>query len=314
MGLNMYELLPFWHTFFTRLNFEVVVSPRSDRKLYLSGQQTIPSDTVCFPAKADARSRRGAARRGSRRDILSLHDLQLRRGSRRQPLQLSGRRLLSRGHRREYAGARRRKIHQGLHRSTHRPKDFAKHIYTILSKYFDGLDPKEVALACKAAYAERDKFLAEVRDEGKKYIAEARRRGLPIIVLAGRPYQRRPRDQPTEIDRLVCDCGAVVVTEDSVSDEVMKFPTGVLNQWTYHSRLYAAARYIAGQDDMNLVQLVSFGCGVDAITTDEVREILERGGQDIHADQDRRNHKPWRGQDKTAQPLLGVRSQEARTD
>ena len=130
MGLNMYELLPFWHTFFTRLNFEVVVSPRSDRKLYLSGQQTIPSDTVCFPAKADARSRRGAARRGSRRDILSLHDLQLRRGSRRQPLQLSGRRLLSRGHRREYAGARRRKIHQGLHRSTHRPKDFAK-LYTL---------------------------------------------------------------------------------------------------------------------------------------------------------------------------------------
>ena len=117
-----------------------------------------------------------------------------------------------------------------------------------------------------------------MRDEGKKYIAEARRRGLPIIVLAGRPYHVDPEINHG-IDRLVCDCGAVVVTEDSVSDEVTKVPTGVLNQWTYHSRLYAAARYIAGQEDMNLVQLVSFGCGVDAITTDEVREILEREGK-----------------------------------
>ena len=95
---------------------------------------------------------------------------------------------------------------------------------------------------------------------------------MPIIVLAGRPYHVDPEINHG-IDRLICECGAVVVTEDSVSDHVKKFSTAVLNQWTYHSRLYAAARYIAGQEDMNLVQLVSFGCGVDAITTDEVREI-----------------------------------------
>ena len=101
---------------------------------------------------------------------------------------------------------------------------------------------------------------------------------MPIIVLAGRPYHVDPEINHG-IDRLICECGAVVVTEDSVSDRVTKFRTAVLNQWTYHSRLYAAARYIAGRDDMNLVQLVSFGCGVDAITTDEVREILEREGK-----------------------------------
>ena len=94
-------------------------------------------------------------------------------------------------------------------------------------------------------------------------------------MLAGRPYHVDPEINHG-IDRLICECGAVVVTEDSVSDNIKKFRVGVLNQWTYHSRLYAAARYIAGQKDMNLVQLVSFGCGVDAITTDEVREILER--------------------------------------
>ena len=101
---------------------------------------------------------------------------------------------------------------------------------------------------------------------------------MPIIVLAGRPYHVDPEINHG-IDRLICECGAVVVTEDSVSDHVSKFRVNVLNQWTYHSRLYAAARYITGQDDMNLVQLVSFGCGVDAITTDEVRDILEREGK-----------------------------------
>ena len=83
------------------------------------------------------------------------------------------------------------------------------------------------------------------------------------------------------IDGLICDCGAVVVTEDAVSAKVEKFPTGVLNQWTYHARLYAAAKYVVDQNDkrMNLIQLVSFGCGVDAITTDEVRSILHDGGR-----------------------------------
>ena len=157
----------------------------------------------------------------------------------------------------------------------HRPKDFKGKIYEILSKYFDGLDSAEVSAAADAAYAERDKFLSDVRAKGKEYIKLAREKKLPIIVLAGRPYHVDPEINHG-IDRLICECGAVVVTEDSVSDNIKKFRVGVLNQWTYHSRLYAAARYIAGQKDMNLVQLVSFGCGVDAITTDEVREILER--------------------------------------
>ena len=81
------------------------------------------------------------------------------------------------------------------------------------------------------------------------------------------------------IDRLIEGFGAAVVTEDALSCHMKKAPVGVLNQWTYHSRLYAAARYIAEQEDMNLIQLVSFGCGVDAITTDEVRELLEDRGK-----------------------------------
>ena len=115
---------------------------------------------------------------------------------------------------------------------------------------------------------------------GDKFLKLAGEQNKPVIVLAGRPYHIDPEINHG-IDGLICDCGAVVVTEDAVSAKVEKFPTGVLNQWTYHSRLYAAAKYVVGQNDrrVNLIQLVSFGCGVDAITTDEVRSILHDGGR-----------------------------------
>ena len=103
---------------------------------------------------------------------------------------------------------------------------------------------------------------------------------MPVIVLAGRPYHIDPEINHG-IDRLLCDLGAVVVTEDAVAGKVRPFRTTVLNQWTYHARLYAAAKYVAGnrEQKIDLVQLVSFGCGVDAVTTDETRAILEAAGK-----------------------------------
>ena len=120
--------------------------------------------------------------------------------------------------------------------------------------------------------------MSRVRVRGGEIIAQARAEGRQIIVLAGRPYHA-DEEINHGIDKLICSYGAAVITEDSISHLVEKFPTSILNQWTYHSRLYAAAKYIADQPDMNLVQLVSFGCGVDAITTDETREILQREGK-----------------------------------
>ena len=109
-------------------------------------------------------------------------------------------------------------------------------------------------------------------------INEAEQNGREIIVLAGRPYHIDPEINHG-IDKLIAGFNVSVVSEDVVSARAPHFNTAVLNQWTYHSRLYAAANYISTRDDMQLVQLVSFGCGVDAITTDEVREILERNGK-----------------------------------
>ena len=109
-------------------------------------------------------------------------------------------------------------------------------------------------------------------------IESARKEKKPIIVLSGRPYHLDPEINHG-IDKLITSLGAAVISEDVLSNRVKRFRTHVLNQWTYHARLYAAAKYIGDQPDMNLVQLVSFGCGVDAITTDEVRSILEENGK-----------------------------------
>ena len=153
--------------------------------------------------------------------------------------------------------------------------DFPKKMHAILVKYFgDSITLREVKEASKKAYAAYDAYMNDVRAKGEEMIEQARREGRRIIVLVGRPYHVDPEINHG-IDKLIAGFGAAVVTEDSLSWHMQKQAQGVLNQWTYHARLYAAARYITTQRDMNLVQLVSFGCGVDAITTDEVREILE---------------------------------------
>ena len=274
--LNFYELLPFWHAFWTSLGFAVHVSPVSSRGLYLAGQATIPSDTACFPAKLS----HGHIKALSAMQLDAIFypcltyniDEGLGDNHYNCPVvayypevllgncpELEGKKFIC-----DYVGI-------------HRPKDFVRKMAKeILPKYFGGISQREVQAAADAAYAEYASHMARIRAKGGEIIDEARRQGRRIIVLAGRPYHVDP-EVNHGIDRLIVRHGAAVVTEDSISDRVEKFPTSVLNQWTYHSRLYAAAKYCTTQPDMDLVQLVSFGCGVDAITTDETREILQEG-------------------------------------
>ena len=120
--------------------------------------------------------------------------------------------------------------------------------------------------------------MAALRAEGDRALEYARKNGKRIMILAGRPYHADPEINHG-IDKLALSLGFVVVSEDSVSDLAPLPPLRVLNQWTYHSRLYRAALYAAEHPDTELVQLVSFGCGIDAITTDEVRSILESRGK-----------------------------------
>ncbi len=277
LGLNLYELLPFWHTLFTRLGFDVVVSPFSSRDLYIAGQATIPSDTVCFPAKLVHGHVDWLIRQGVRHIFYPCMSYNLDEGLGDNhyncpvvayyPEVISANMPAAReiDFIRDYVGL------------DHR-RQFPKKLYAILSKHFPTLTQREVQQASDAAYAAYEAYMADVRAKGEEMVAAARRQGRRIIVLAGRPYHVDPEINHG-IDKLIEGFGAAVVTEDALSCYMKKEPVGVLNQWTYHSRLYAAARYVAGQSDMNLVQLVSFGCGVDAITTDEVRELLEERGK-----------------------------------
>ena len=276
--LNMYELLPFWHTFWTRLGFAVHTSPVSSRGLYLAGQATIPSDTACFPAKLS---------HGHIKALSQMHldaifypcltynfDEGLGDNHYNCPVVAYYPEVLA-GNCPELEGQKFIYDYVGIHR----PKDFVRKMAKeVLPKYFGGISEKEVQAAADAAYAEHEAHMAQIRVKGSEIIDEARRQGKRIIVLAGRPYHVDPEINHG-IDHLITRYGAAVVTEDSISNRVEKFPTSVLNQWTYHSRLYAAAKYCTTQKDMDLVQLVSFGCGVDAITTDETREILQAGGK-----------------------------------
>jgi len=275
--LNMYELLPFWHTLFTRLGFKVTVSPFSNRKLYQSGQATIPSDTACFPAKLSHGHIRWLCEQGVDAVFYPCmsYNLDEHLGDNHYncPVVAYYPEVLE-GNCPELT--RTRLIYDYF--NLERRKDFYGKFAQALDKYFPGLNKRDVHAAIDAAYDEYHRHMQQLRDKGAEIIAAARKEGRHIIVLAGRPYHVDPEINHG-INQLIIRQGAAVVSEDSVSCYEQKFQTSVLNQWTYHSRLYAAAKYCTEQPDMDLVQLVSFGCGLDAVTTDETREILQAGGK-----------------------------------
>ena len=275
-GLNMYENLPFWFTFFTKLNFEVVLSPESSRKLYLKGQRTIPSDTVCYPAKllhghvealveagVDAvwypcmsyNNDEGIGDNHYNCPVVAYYPELIAANV----PSLKQTRFLD-----PYVGL-------------WRHKDFGKRIAQLMHQEF-GIPKKESAAAARAAYEAYEAYVHDVRATGQEYIDYARSHGLNIIVVCGRPYHIDPEINHG-INDLITSFGFVLVTEDALSYLEGYAPRKVLNQWTFQSRMYNAARYVCTQPDMQVVQLVSFGCGTDAITTDELRDILEKGGK-----------------------------------
>ncbi|MCI8422626.1 MAG: 2-hydroxyglutaryl-CoA dehydratase [Lawsonibacter sp.] len=277
LGLNLYELLPFWYRFFRALGFGVEVSPFSSRALFLAGQHSIPSDTVCFPAKLLHGHVEELMDRGVDAVFYPCMSFNFDEGlgdnNYNCPVvayypEVIAANIRPRGSTvliSDYVGPHRRKF-------------FPQKMAELLGKYFPDIRLPDVKRAAALAFQERDRYLAQVRARGVEMIARARAQGRRILVLAGRPYHTDPEINHG-IDRLMNSFGACVITEDAVSHLVKKFPVRVLNQWSYHARLYAAAKYVCTQPDMELVQLVSFGCGLDAITADEVRRILEQGGK-----------------------------------
>ena len=278
LGLNMYEMAFFWHKFFTELGFEVVFSPLSDRSIFIKGQATIPSDTVCFPAKllhghvAYLMEQEGI--HYIFYPCMSFNfDEHLGDNNYNCPVVAYYPEII----------AANMKMKDGItfindYVGVHRKKDFPKKLHEILSKHFKDISLKEIKSATEAAFNAREKYMSAMRSEAKRIVKSARKQGKRIIVLAGRPYHVDPEINHG-IDTLLESLGMAVISEDSLSGLVEKFHVNILNQWTYHARLYAAAKFISDKPDMQMVQLVSFGCGLDAITTDEVRSIIEKAGK-----------------------------------
>jgi predicted CoA-substrate-specific enzyme activase len=277
LGLNMWELFPFWNTLLTDLGFEVVRSPFSNRKLYLAGQSTIPSDTVCFPAKIIHGHIKYLIDEGIKYIFYPCmsYNINEDKGSNHYNCPVvayypevidANMKDLKRNNVtfiKDYVGI------------DHK-REFPIKFHTLLKQYFSDITLKEVRHAVKLAYKAYDDYEEKVDLKGNEIIALARKEHKDIIVLAGRPYHLDPEINHG-IDKMISTFDVAIVTNDVIAKKEKKaVVTHVLNQWTYHARLYQAANYVAHTDDMNLVQLVSFGCGVDAITTDEVRDILER--------------------------------------
>ena len=279
MGLNMYDLLPFWHTLFTSLGYNVVVSGESNHKLYVKGQHTIPSDTVCYPAKLlhghmeDLFGRdvdmvfypsmtynvnEGLGVNHYNCPVVAYYPALLKNNVRfpKDITFING-----------FVGL-------------HNPRLFVKYFVRMMAEYGIALDTARVKAAADAAYDAYRAYTKRVKELADEYLEIAKREGRRVIVLAGRPYHIDPEINHG-INRLITDMGAIVVTEDSVAHRGGLIKTTVLNQWTYHSRLYSAAKYVSECKDLaiDLVQLVSFGCGVDAVTTDETRAIIENAGK-----------------------------------
>ena len=275
-GLNMFETMPFWFEFFTRLNFEVVLSEESSRALYLRGQRTIPSDTVCYPAKLMHGQIESLLDMGVDTIFLSCMPYNFDEGlgdnNYNCPVAAYYPELLAANMPR-LESARFLAPYFGLHKK--------KGFMTKAAEYFNAefnIPKHETKSAARHAYAAYESYIADIEAEAARYIDFARANSKQIIVIAGRPYHTDPEINHG-IDELITSLGLVLITEDAVSRKMGYSPRKVLNQWTYQARMYNAARFVIEQPDMQMVQLVSFGCGTDAITTDELRDILESGGK-----------------------------------
>ena len=279
MGLNFFELLPFFHTFFTKLGFEVIQSPVSSRSLYQLGQNTISSDTACYPAKLMHGHIQSLIDSGVETIFYPCLTYNMDEGKGTNHYNCPVVAYYPEVIRVNMPDVRKIRFLSD-YLCIHDKKQFLKRITACLHPHWPDITKRELQQAAEAAYQEYSAYLDKVHRKGEEYLRLAKEKGLPVIILAGRPYHLDP-EVNHGIDQLIGELGAVVISEDAIAWKEEKFPVNVLNQWTYHTRLYAAAKFVAESHDpkLNLVQMVSFGCGLDAITTDEVRSILERGGK-----------------------------------
>ena len=278
--LNMYENYPFWFTFFTKLGFRVLLSPQSSKALYESGMETISSDTACYPAKLVHGHIKWLVDQGCKWIFYpSINYERIEDDTAPNhyncPIVATYPEVIGNNMDDLFEEEDVRFSHPFL------PYDDDNRLARELFKHLErtGVTRSEVAEAVKAGRAEDKKFHGEIRKAGEYALRFARKNNKRAVVLAGRPYHLDPEINHG-IDQLIASFDMVVLSEDSIAHLAdFERPVRVLDQWMYHSRMYRAATFVAQTDDLELVQLNSFGCGLDAVTTDQVEEILEKSNK-----------------------------------
>ncbi|HCM85826.1 MULTISPECIES: 2-hydroxyacyl-CoA dehydratase [Enterococcus] len=276
--LNMYENYPLWHTFFSDLGFRVKLSPRSNKELYEQGMETIPSDTACYPAKI-AHGHIQALIDGGVPMIFYPGVVFEREESKEADNHFNCPIVQS------YPDVIRNNvddIRDGKvdYRNPYLNLANEASVAKVLGRCFEdlGITQEEINNALHHAYEELETFKDDIRQKGEETLLMLNQKGERGVVLSGRPYHLDPEINHG-IAEVITQEGFHVLTEDSVSHLSDVGNLRVVNQWVYHSRLYAAARVVAKSKNLELVQLNSFGCGLDAVTTDQVEEIMEQYGK-----------------------------------
>lgn len=275
--LNMFENYPFWFTFFTKLNYEVVLSPTSTRKLYELGIESIPSESECYPAKMAHGHVSWLLKKGVK--FIFYPCIPYERNEFPDAVNHYNCPIVT-----SYA----ENIKNNVDELRNPEIDFRNPFLAFTSEtvltdrlveVFKDLPVQEVKAAAHAAWEELSAARRDIEKKGEETLAYLEKTGRRGIVLAGRPYHIDPEIHHG-IPDLINSYGLAVLTEDSISHlgEIQR-PIRVNDQWMYHSRLYAAANFVKTREDLDLIQLNSFGCGLDAVTTDEVYEILDGSGK-----------------------------------
>lgn len=274
--LNLYENYPFWHTFLTDLGFRVVLSGKSNKKMFELGMETIPSEAVCYPAKL------------VHGHIVSLLDCGIKTifypGTVYEQIEykdsdnnfncpvVSGYPEVIKNNVEQIREDEINFIHPII---TFEDKNRLEEALFKAFRDF-GVSSKEISAAIDKAYRENDAFKTDMRQKGEEALRYIETHDVHGIVLAGRPYHVDPEINHG-LPNIMTHQGMAVFTEDSLSHLIEpERPLRVRDQWAFHSRLYAAATFVATRNDLDLIQLTSFGCGLDAVTSDQVAEILER--------------------------------------
>ncbi|MBQ6991850.1 MAG: 2-hydroxyacyl-CoA dehydratase [Clostridia bacterium] len=273
--LNMYEDYPFWFTLFTKLGFRVILSEKTNRKTYEKGMESIPSESVCYPAKLSHGHVISLIEKGV--DTIFYPCIMYSRKEDKNannnfncPIVIS----YSENLKNNMEELKEKNIKfinpflpfnkKGLEKRILEIEEFKKYNFTS----------KELKQAIVAAEEEYNKFREDIKRKGEETLDYLKETGTKGIVLAGRPYHL-DTEVNHGIDKMITSLGLAVLTEDSVSHlGSIKRPIRVVDQWMFHTRLYAAADFVGKTDNLELVQLNSFGCGVDAVTTDQAEEIL----------------------------------------